>query len=212
MLTEKNLSTIALFLVLFFASCGESQKPEPATETRVKAALTVVPATDTALQRPDTTQAKPESEAILATISTPDYELKIFKALPFIPKNDGASLMKLKQGNRYVVLDLSVHNKGNAKELDMAQVLLSAKLRDKKGRTYPLNAMAVAAFTLDNPDPQHQAQYNALWGKLKPGDVYRTTALGFEVPEEAKEFVLSMNADDNSLQESKRQEAKFRVE
>jgi hypothetical protein len=75
-----------------------------------------------------------------------------------------------------------------------------------------MNAMAIAAYTLQNPDPHHQAQYNAMWGKIKPGEFYRTTAYGLEVPENAKSFVLSMKEDGDIFKESKRYEARFTVE
>ncbi|HET7896835.1 MAG TPA: DUF4352 domain-containing protein, partial [Flavisolibacter sp.] len=149
---------------------------------------------------------------VVASIRTPQYELKLYKAIAFVPKQENAEGSRLKPDHRYLVLDISVQNTAKTKEVDMGQVLLSAKLQDKKGRTYPLNAMAVASFTLENPDPEHQAQYNALWGKLKPGETYRTKAVGFDVPTTAKEFSLSMNADDNSQPDSKRQQLKFTLE
>lgn len=217
MLTETKISV--LFLLGAFAfGCGDSQQRQPDVEPKIKAATTVAQAADT-LAIKDTTAAKPDTtemnltaEAALASINTAHYEFTLYKALAYVPKHDGVGQMKLKPGNRYLVLDVAVKNKSKSKELDMGQVLLSAKLRDKKGTVYPLNAMAVAAYTLDNPDPQHQAQYNALWGKLQPGETYRTFAVGFEVPESATNFVFSMDDDDNNLGESKRVEAGFKID
>jgi len=210
--TEQKQLVLAVGFLLFLSACRENASklsPEP----KVKAATTIVsPVKDSATTNPAQTAIASVEEAAFASLRTPHYELKIFKAIPFVPKQTETDEMRLKPGFQYLVLDLSVQNIGREKSLDMGQVLLSASLRDKRGRSYPLNAMAMAAFTLDNPDPQHQAQYNAIWGKLQPGEVYRAKAIGFEVPVDQKTFTLSLHIDDNSMPQNKRQEVKFSLE
>lgn len=204
--TEKKLLVLASGLLLLLASCQDSASP---AQPQVKSASTTAAVKDSGSA---TVPPVPVAEAALATLRTPHYELKIFEAISFVPNKAGTEEIRLKPGFRYLVLEVAVQNRAKDKALDMGQVLLSAKLQDKKGKVYPLNAMAMAAFTLDNPDPQHQAQYNAIWGKLQPGEIHRTKAIGFEVPDDQRSFTLSLNADDNSSPQTKRQEVKFVVE
>ena len=156
--------------------------------------------------------SKTQDGPAIATIKTPAYEAKIHQAIAFLPKDDGVGLMKVKPGNRFIVLDMSVRNTAKEEEIDMGQILLSSKVTDDKGREYRFNAMAIAAYTLSNPDPAHQAQYNAMWGKMKPGDFYRTTVFGLEAPASTKNFVISMKEDGDVFKDTKRYEAKFSVE
>ena len=209
---ELNRIALACFFLLYLTACGENTS-NVTLLPKVKSATTIVsPVKDSATAGLAQTTTSPAVEAPLALLRTPQYELKVFKAIPFVPKRTETDEMRLKPGYHYLVLDLSVQNIAKEKSLDMGQILLSALLRDKKGRNFPRNAMAMAAFTLDNPDPEHQAQYNAIWGKLKPGEVYRTKAIGFEVPDDQKFFTLSLQIDDNSMPQNKRQEVKFSLE
>jgi hypothetical protein len=195
-------------LIFFLTACNENKTTVPATETRVKSAsTTAAKEAKPVSEKAETSQ--PVDDAAVATITAPAYVAKIHKAIAFVPKNDGIGLMKVKPGHHFVVLDMSVRNTSAKKEVDMGQILLNTKVSDEKGKEYRFSAMAVAAYTLDNPDPQHQAQYNAMWGKLKPGDFYRTVVFGLEVPEGHKNFVLSMGENDDALKDGKRYEVKF---
>lgn len=207
-LRTSKTTRLVLMAVLLFTACHESGRQAPTADTRVKAAASPAPTQPgTEVVRDKATEAAP-----FATITTPAYVARIYQAIAFVPKNDGMGLMKIKPGHRYVVLDMSVQNTTKEKQVDMGQILLATRVRDEKGREYRMNAMAIAAYTLSNPNPQHQAQYNALWGKLKPGDLYRTTVFGMEVPEGVKKFVISMREDGDVLKDSKRHEAPFSVE
>ncbi len=208
--TKTSLGTFCICYLLIFISCSDTKNAESTTiATQVKSATTASPQP---AAKQETTATPPEDGAAIATINAPDYVVVVHKAIAFIPKDDGAGLMKIKQGHRYVVLDLSVRNTSKNKEVDMGQILLSSKVRDEKGKAYNLNAMAIAAYTLNNPDPHQQAQYNQMWSKIKPGDFYRTIAYGLEVPESAKNFVISLKEDGDIFKDTKRHEATFSVE
>ena len=209
-----NVSKISCFLLLlsFLTACNSDKNAAPVEVTQVKSATTTV-ATDTTAATKTAEAPAPDDGTAIATITAPAFVSKIHHAIAFVPKNDGGvGMMKLKPGYRYVVLDMSVRNTSKSKEVDMGQILLTAKISDDKGKEYRHNAMAIAAYTLDNPDPHHQAQYNALWGKLKPGDFFRTVVFGIEAPESAKNFVISMKEDGDTFKEGKRFDAKFSID
>jgi hypothetical protein len=208
--SKTTYGSIGLLLLLLTA-CSENKQANPAVETQVKSA-TSEPIKEVKQKSEAETPAVPEDGPAMATIAAPEYEAKLYRAVAFLPGHDGAGMIKVKPGNRFIVLDMSVRNTSKSKEVDMGQILLSATVADEKGKEYRFNAMAVAAYTLDNPDPRHQAQYNALWGKLKPGDFYRTTVFGLEVPANAKNFVLSMKENGDIFKETKRYNPKFTVE
>ena len=209
-ISKTTIGNFAISFLLLLTACSENKQQAVSDNVQVKAVSTTV--AEKAEPAPDSTAAKPEESPAIATIIAPEYEATIHRAIAFFPKDDGLGLMKIKQDHRYVVLDMSVKHTAKNKEVDMGQILLSAKVRDEKGREYSMNAMAVAAYTLENPNPHHQAQYNQLWGKLKPGDSLRTTVYGIEVPVQAKNFVLSLKEDGDVFKESKRHEVKFSVD
>lgn len=206
----QTIACSSLFCFLLTA-CGENKKAAPTMETQVKSATTTTPK-ETTKSEEKTETTKPEDGPAIATLTSPEYVAKVHRAIAFVPKNDGMGMMKVKPGHHYVVLDMSVRNTSKNKDVDMGQVLLSTKVTDEKGKEYRFNAMAIAAYTLDNPDPQHQAQYNAMWSKIKPGEFYRTVVFGLDVPDGAKNFVISMKEDGDILKEGKRYEAKFSTE
>lgn len=211
MVSSTLLGSSCLFALFLLSACGGNEKTPPAIETKVKAATTA-PAKDTVAKSEATGSAIPEDGPAIATITAPAYVAKVHRSIAFVPKNDGMGMMKVKKGHHFVVLDMSVRNTSKKQEVDMGQILLSTKVTDEKGNEYRLNPMAIAAYTLDNPNPQHQVQYNAMWSKLKPGDFYRTTVFGMEVPDGTKNFVLNMKEDGDVFKESKRHTAKFSAE
>lgn len=201
-----------LLTLLLLTACGANETTTPPTvETKVKAATTA-PAKDTVAKSETTSTTVPEDGPAIATITAPAYVAKVHRSIAFVPTNDGMGMMKVKKGHHFVVLDMSVRNTSKKQEVDMGQILLSTKVTDEKGNEYRLSPMAIAAYTLNNPDPQHQAQYNAMWSKLKPGDFYRTTVFGMEVPDGTKKFVLSMKEDGDVFKDGKRYTARFTAE
>ncbi|HEU4901644.1 MAG TPA: hypothetical protein VFT06_02605 [Flavisolibacter sp.] len=211
MLSPTLLGSSCLLTILLLTACGGNEKTPPAVETKVKAATTA-PAKEPVAKSEVPGTKLPEDGPSIATITAPAYVAKVHRSMAFIPENDGMGMMKVKKGHHFVVLDMSVRNTSKKQEVDMGQILLSTKVTDEKGNEYRLNPMAIAAYTLNNPDPQHQAQYNAMWSKLKPGDFYRTTVFGMEVPDGTKNFVLAMKEDGDIFKDSKRYTAKFSAE
>ncbi len=195
-----------LTLLLLALACQQPSSSTPDVALQVKSASTAPPANTvaTAATLADTTTAA------VARLTTPQYELELHRAIAFLPSVEGIEMLQAKKAHRFVVLDVSVKNVAAA-DVDMGQVLLSTFFRDEKGRTYSHQSKAVAAYTLDNPNPLHQAHYNALWGKLKPGEQYRTTAIGLEIPETVKKLTLSMRDDGDPTREAKRYEAAFAI-
>ena len=205
------LGSSCMFALLLLNACGNNAKPPAVLETKVKSATAPL-SKDTVTKSKTTTPQTPEEAPVIATITAPAYEAKVHKGIAFVPENDGAGLMQPKPGHRFVVLDMSVKITSKSKEVDMGQILLSTKVTDEKGKEYRMSPMAIAAYTRNNPDPEHYAQYNAMWSKLKPGDYYRTTVFGMEVPAGIKTFLISMKEDGDVLKDSKRHEAKFTIE
>jgi hypothetical protein len=204
------LGSSYLFALLLLTACGDNKKTAPIVETKVKSATTSVK--ETVAKTETTKPLQPEEAPAIAIISAPSYVVKVHRGIAFLPENDNIGIMKPKPGYQFVVLDMSVRNISKSKEVDMGQILLSTKITSEKGKEYRLSPMAIAAYTLNNPDPQHQAQYNAAWSKLNPGDFFRTTVLGMEVPIATKTFVISMKEDGDVLKDSRRHEAKFTIE
>ena len=126
----------------------------------------------------------------LATIQTADYEVNLHWAIPFTPRSHGEGLVQADSGSHFVLLDLSVKNTSAERAVDVGELLLSAKIRDNNGGEYASDPLVIAAFNLEYPYPNHQAQYQSLKGILQPGESGRTIVLGFEAPAGVKQFSL----------------------
>ena len=200
--SKTNYFFFLAFCSLLFAACGGEKRAEPLQETQIKSADSKE-ANKVAEAIP-----KPEDGPAIAILSSPKYVAKIHKAIAFTPKNDGAGMMKVKQGHRFVVLDMSIKHTGS-ELIEMGQILLSVDVKDEKGARYPLNAMAIAAYSYNFPNPGHQAQYEAMWGTMKPGDFFRTTVYGFEAPNGKSHFTISMKEEAIFNSDAKKVEAKF---
>lgn len=153
------------------------------------------PASDAgATATPEKSAAAPQKagdEAAIAVIETDSYVMKVHRAIPFMPGQDPLGMLKVKEGHRYVVLDMSVKNKSN-EPLEMGSIMLVTKISDESGKSYGGNIGALTAYLLQNPDPRHDDEYEAVWSmEFKPGEYHRAIALGVEVPADIKTFVLT---------------------
>jgi hypothetical protein len=172
-----------LLALLLLASC--SSQPEVA-----------IPAKKVLAIKAKTASPPVEESAVPGTISFPEYELKIYGALAFVPENNEASLISTDSGKQYVVLDIAVENLTSYLSIDIGQILLSAKVTDEKGNLYPRNPLAIQAYQLAFPDQTQKAEYKAMKGKIRPGKYYRATAYGFEAPANVTNFVLTVDEGD----------------
>ncbi|MBB1284320.1 hypothetical protein HRH25_08055 [Flavisolibacter sp. BT320] len=145
----------------------------------------------------------------LATITTSVYEAKIHWAIPYIPSSPDELLVQAAPGNRFVVLDMSYRNITTDKEADMGWVTLTTVIRDERGREYFSEPLAIASLQREYAFPGHENQYRRMRGKLKPGEVVRTTIIGFEAPASIDNFILYM--EDGESQKHTVHEASFRV-
>ena len=196
----------AALCFLLFTSCGNNNSKSTSTET-TKGAADNSGATQ-ASSTTNTTATKAEDGPAIATIETDLYVAKIHRAIPVVIKQDASTaLYKVRDGYQYIVLDMSVKNK-SGKELDMGQIMLGAKVTDESGKDVG-NLMAIAAYAYANPGGDHQTQYEAMWGKMQPGDFNRTYVLGMEAPKTAKTFKLSMKTTPDFFDDKSRKEVTF---
>jgi hypothetical protein len=148
----------------------------------------------------------------LATIEAPDYEVKIYGAFSFVPDGDSAGLITPDADHKFVVFDVAVQNTSENRVVDMGQILLRARITDGAGQIYPNSPLAVRAFELAYPEPEHQLQYRSMRGKIRPGQYYRTTAFGIEAPLAAKDFAITLEEEGSLAGEAKMREAKFTID
>lgn len=137
-----------------------------------------------------------DKSSSLATITTPVYEAKIHWAIPYIPMSPDELLVQAAPGNRFVVLDMSYRNLTKEKEVDMGWVTLTAMVKDECGREYFSEPLVIASLQREYDFPHHENQYQRMRGKLKPGEVCRTTILGFEAPAAIANFTLYLEEGD----------------
>lgn len=199
----------ALLSVLFFFACSNN-KTESATDTQVKSTSAGNETTNPTSNPTTAPATKAEDGQAIATITAPHYVAKVHQAIAFVPGSE-SHLIKVKPGHQFVVLDMSVRNTSD-KPIDMGQILIMLQLKDDKGNKLPLTPAAIAAYMLGHPDPSHKQEYNALWGKMNPGDFHRTIVYGTEVPEGTKNFVISMKEDAGFDSNIKSNEAKFSIQ
>jgi hypothetical protein len=168
---------------ILFLSCSENNK-EGSTKNTPDSSQK--PGDSASLNTPD------KEPPAIASLETDSYVMKIYRALPFLPKTDPLGMFKVVEGHRFIVLDLSIRNISD-KPIDMGRILQSARVKDENGKKYDLSIAAIASYTTDNPNTKHQAEYDALWSKqFAPQSFHRTTAYGFEAPSEVNKFSLSM--------------------
>ena len=146
------------------------------------------------------------------SVNTPSYALTLYGAFAFEPEESSADFMKTDSGHRFIVLDMAVENMSQKKALDIGQILLSATVTDYEGNIYPRNALALEAYEMQYPEQSHKTAYKAMKGKIKPGAYFRTTAYGFEAPEDVKEFLISFPERDKFSNDSKVQTLAFSVD
>ena len=175
---------IAFFAILLLTACN-SNKTEVAAPTKKVLAM-----------KNKAANPPVEESKIPGTISFPEYELKIYGAFAFVPENNGSSLISTDSGKQYVVLDIAVENLTSYLDIDMGQILLSAKVTDEQGNLYPRNPLAIQAFQREYPDHTNQKDYKALKQKIRPGRYYRATAYGFEAPTTVKNFFITVDEGD----------------
>lgn len=128
----------------------------------------------------------------LGTVTTSVFEATIHWAIPYKPLSPDELLLEVKQGYRYVVLDMSFRNLSSEKDVDLGMVILTSLVQDECGRVYFAEPLAIASLQRDYPFPQHEEQYKKMRGILKPGESCRTTVIAFEAPEEVNSFILTM--------------------
>lgn len=195
-----HFSACFLFVILL-TSCNNNPAKEAA------------PPKKPVVKKPAAThQAKEDEATALATITAPDYEIKIYGAFAFSPEGSEQNLLKPDSGNQFVVLDMSVLNTSDNKTVDIGKILVSAKVTDEKGTIYPRSALAVEAFELEYPEEEHKAEYRAMKGRLRPGQYYRTTAYGIEAPDTVKNFVIELAEGPAAPKNNKLLQAKFTIE
>lgn len=145
----------------------------------------------------------------LATITTSVYEAKIHWAIPYIPLSPDELLVQAAPGNRFIVLDMSYRNTSTDREVDMGWITLTTVVQDECGRQYFAEPLAIASLQREYAFPQHEVHYQRMRGKLRPGEVYRTTIIGFEAPASVNNFILIM--EDGGTQKHKLHKTSFRV-
>lgn len=186
------LGTVLLAAFVIVYACNSSKSAGPLDESKTTGNGSMVAAAEAAVKKRNRSQA---------TIQAPEYEVNLHWAIPFIPRGQGEGLVQIDSGSQFVLLDLSVKNTTSDRAIDMGQILLGAKIRDAEGREYTSDPLVIAAFNLEYPYPDHQAQYRSLKGILQPGKSGRTVLLGFQAPVTAKQFLLILegtNDPDNS--------------
>lgn len=170
---NKKLLPLALSSLLIMAGCDEAPL-QAKTET-------------------STGSASANFQA-LAVIETDDYEMKVHRAIPFLPKSDPLGMLKLPDGYQYIVLDLSVRNKSN-EPLEMGSILLVSKVTDEAGKALEGNMEALIAYTVENPDPRQDTEYDEMWSmEFKPGAVHRAIALGVQAPSTMRTLIFAVPA------------------
>lgn len=93
----------------------------------------------------------------------------------------GDQFNKPEPGNKFVVIDLTLENKGS--EDRHVSSLLQMYLKDEQGRKYELDLAATVASGGSTPD-----------GEIAPGEKLRGQ-VGFQIPENAKNLVFVFDAD-----------------
>src|SRR5688572_9529359 len=154
MFTKVRSSFLLSCCILLLFGCGNEKDTEsisPKQEESTKAVEET--------NRQESSPAKAEDGPSIAIITAPRYIVKVHKAIAFVPKDDGAGMMKAKEGHRFVVLDMSAKNTGN-EPIETGQILLSVDIKDDNGNRYPVNAMEIAAYTFNYPNSGHQSQYD----------------------------------------------------
>lgn len=145
----------------------------------------------------------------LQVIETPSYSYTIYRVIPF---ESTEGYFNPKEGNQYVVLDISVTNKSK-QPLDMAVIMSSSKIKDKDGKEYGDVLGALTAYTLAHPQTNWKSEYGAIWSEKFPsGETHRTTAMGFQAPKNIKEFLLSMPESDDLQKLGKKVEKPFSIQ
>lgn len=200
---------VGLSALAVFATYNKTVIPPAAVVTKKPVVKTKTDLTSTN-QRNTVSQEK--GIGGITSVSTPDYELTIYGAFAFEPEESSANFMKTDSGHRFIVLDMAVENISGKKLVDIGQILLSATVTDYQGNIYPRNALAVEAYEMQYPEQSHKTAYKAMKGKIRPGAYYRTTAYGFEAPEDVKEFLISLPEGDKFSKDSKTQTAAFSVD
>ena len=198
----KCRSLIPLVVLLaFLSSCGSN-----ATKTEQQENKT----TDT-VKKQEAQPAPPPAAAndavtdgpAIATLETESFILKIHRAIEFTPAPKAYQAFKIKEGHKLVALDVSVKSKLSG-PLDMGMILTMSALKDGKAHAY-MAPWVVAAYMIDNPDPVHQKEYDALWSnKFGAGEFHRAILLGMDPPAAEKDFTLTMpeKADFNAAKKS----------
>lgn len=171
-------------------------------------------AVETKLQRygTNTTTLSPanrDRSIPLATINSSVYEAKVHWAIPYVPFSPDELLVQAAPGNRFVVLDMSYRNITTNREVDMGWITLTTVIQDECGREYFAEPLAIASLQREYDFPQHEVQYRGMRGKLKPGEVFRTTIIGFEAPATVNNFILIM--EDGGTQKHKLHKTSFMV-
>lgn len=180
-------SALGFFALAFFAASPKSERViNP--PSKINPVIKRAPVRATSEQ--SIAMNKEAASTALASVSTADYEITIYGAFAFTPDDSFAHFMKTDSGYQFVVLDMAMQNLSKNKSVDIGQVLLSATVTDEDGNIYPRNALALEAFEMQYPEQSHKAEYKAMRGKIKPGAYYRTTAYGFEAPENLKHFFI----------------------
>lgn len=193
----KNVILPLMLIITLTISCNE-KKQTPGTEE---------PTANTDSGSTIDSNEKAKSPAI-AIVETDQYEMKIHKAIPFTPT--GTTLtFKPKEGNQYVVLDISVKNKTD-KPLNMGVILSSTKIKDEKGNVYGDVLGSLHAYRLSNPDTKAEKEFEIIWSEtFPPKEAHATTGLGFQAPKDIKNYTISMPVSDDLMALDKRKEAKF---
>lgn len=93
----------------------------------------------------------------------------------------GDQFIKPNEGNKFIVVDLTIENKGTT--AITVSTLLQMWLKDDAGRKYDVDLMATSASGGSTPD-----------GEISPGEKVRGQ-VGFQVPENATGLVFVFDAD-----------------
>lgn len=181
---NKKLFSLALLSLLIMAGCDKGETPQAKAE----------PSTGSASANVQAPAARTANDTALAVIETDAYEMKVHRAIPFRPKADPLGMFKLPDGYQYIVLDLSVRNKSN-EPLEMGSILLVAKVTDEAGKALEGNMAALTAYTVENPDPRQDTEYDEVWSvEFKPGAVHRAIALGMQAPSSTRTLIFAVPA------------------
>lgn len=200
------------FGFITLALLATSNKNIPVTKPVVKNNLPITTKPVAIVEREEIALKKDAGSTALAVVKTHDYEITIYGAFAFSPDDFNSAFIKTDSGHHFVVLDISVQNMTKKRTVDIGQILLSAIVTDETGNVYPRNALAVEAFEMQYPEQSHQAEYKAMKGKIKPGMYHRTTAYGFEAPDNIKNFVMTLTETDKFEKDSKMRSVAFAIE